>query len=680
MKNHLLLLAVCITLSGCPTDESANNPPKTSAGSDSIVLDAENLSESGFILDVLANDTFAATAQKLTVLDQPDHGSVQLDDNGTPDVMDDKLRYMPDTGFLGDSSFTYQITAEDGSVSEAQVKLSLLGLSALMVDVGNQYGSVHLRWNALLFENYGHHYRLLKSQDGGLSFSEIESAANLPLNRREFDLPLNALQFYGVHTYYRLELCDASGQVLTARQVELKTNDSKELITYIKANNEVFGFANDISLSADGNTLAASASGWGVNGVYIYKRRNGRWIQEAFIRPEQGEEASFAEGMSLSADGNTLAVGAYYEVANTDDNISHTGAVYIFRRVNNAWRQQARLFSSNREHLDIFGRSVSLSADGNTLAASAFGEDSNASAVNGDETNNEVEDAGAVYMFAFHENAWSQQAYLKAGKAVAHSGFGISLSMADGGNLLAVGAPRASDGGSVYVYKRSEGQWSLHREVRGHNTRGSDYFGFSVSLSGDGQQLAVSAPYAITATEIPEFTYEVTHKGYGFHWTTPQDVNYLMTLLSGAAYVFEYQDDNWQQVSYIKPPVTGYSQFHFYPSFQRLSLSADGQNLLVGSAADASAATGIEGDALDKNATSSGAVLLFKKQQGDWVQASYLKASNTQNDDAFGTSIAISADGGVIAVGAAGEDSAATGINGDQANNDVRYSGALYLF
>ncbi|HEX7841343.1 MAG TPA: hypothetical protein VF469_27885 [Kofleriaceae bacterium] len=58
----------------------------------------------------------------------------------------------------------------------------------------------------------------------------------------------------------------------------------------------------------------------------------------------------------------------------------------------------------------------------------------------------------------------------------------------------------------------------------------------------------------------------------------------------------------------------------------------------------------------------------------------YVKASNTGAGDAFGHGIALSGDGSTLAVGAVGEDSAATGINGNQADNSASRAGAVYVF
>ena len=128
--------------------------------------------------------------------------------------------------------------------------------------------------------------------------------------------------------------------------------------------------------------------------------------------------------MSLSDDGNTLAVGADREASNARGIDGHqenngaptSGAVYVFTRDKGGqWEQQAYLKASNTERKDYFGHSLSLSGDGNTLAVGADGENSNAQGIDGDQENNEALGSGVVYVFTrSNEGEWKQQAYLKA--------------------------------------------------------------------------------------------------------------------------------------------------------------------------------------------------------------------------------------------------------------------------
>ena len=75
----------------------------------------------------------------------------------------------------------------------------------------------------------------------------------------------------------------------------------------------------------------------------------------------------------------------------------------------------------------------------------------------------------------------------------------------------------------------------------------------------------------------------------------------------------------------------------------------------------------MNGNQADNSASDTGAAYVFTRTSGTWSQQAYLKASNTGAGDHFGTAVAISGD--TVAVGASNEDSNATGVNGDQADN-----------
>ena len=109
------------------------------------------------------------------------------------------------------------------------------------------------------------------------------------------------------------------------------------------------------------------------------------------------------------------------------------------------------------------------------------------------------------------------------------------------------------------------------------------------------------------------------------------------------------------------------------------SVAISGNTIVVGAIYEASKATGINGIETNNSARSSGAVYVFTRSGGVWAQEAYLKASNAEVDDLFGSSVAISGD--TIVVGAEYEDSNATGINGIETNGlFTTNSGASYVF
>ena len=449
---------------------------------------------------------------------------------------------------------------------------------------------------------------------------------------------------------------DESGAVYIFTRSTVTATWSQQ--AYIKASNadrfgkDRFGFS--LSISDDGNTLAVGAPGedsnsTGVNGLeennlssagaaYLFIRdNNSQWTQKAYIKASNtGRSDQFGKSLSLSGDGNTLAVGAWQEDSNStgvnsdeqnNNSAGDSGAVYVFAHstVTETWSQQAYIKASNTDILsfggDLFGSSVSISDDGNTLAVSAHSEDSSATGVDGEQNNNDSDDSGAVYIFTRINGTWSQQAYIKTS-----------------------------------------------------DTDAFDQFGSSVSLSGDGNTLAVGA--------IGEDSSATGVGGAQGNLKTGYE--------AGAVYVFTRSSDNWSQQAYIKASNTG-EQDQFGKS---VSLSDDGNTLAVSAWREDSNAKGVDGNQDDSdNGSDSGATYVFTRSGEDWSQQAYIKASNTGAGDGFDdaaigrlsddfgrTPVSLSGDGNTLAVGAPFEDSNSTGVSAVQNNDDSSNSGAVYLY
>ena len=276
------------------------------------------------------------------------------------------------------------------------------------------------------------------------------------------------------------------------------------------------------------------------------------------------ERAQFGDAVALSGDGSTMAVGARAESSaatgvngnQEDTSAFSSGAVYVFARMGERWVQQAYLKASNTGINDQFGHIVALSADGNTLAVSAYFEGSRATGVNGDQADNSMEQSGAVYVFTRTGGTWSQQAYLKAsntGEADEGDQFGFSLALSDDGNTLAAGAiaedsadakingnqadNTASNAGAVYVFARTGGRWSQQAYVKSSSPNGSDandFFGYSVALSADGNTLAVGV---------------YDEAGSSAVINGPEDNNAPGT---GAVFVYTRSGTTWSRQAYLK--------------------------------------------------------------------------------------------------------------------------------
>lgn len=576
---------------------------------------------------------------------------------------------------------------------------------------------ITFRWEAVEGATY---YQLFENPDGVSGYTQIGGDLVSTTYEASISLPQR------VNASYLLKACNDKGCSSSA-DLSVATELSAA-VGYVKASNsnagDTFGYA--IALSRDGNTLAIGAAGpspannppidnllpgagessgaTGVGGdqadnsansagaVYLFSRSNGSWVQQQYIKATNSAANDyFGWSLALSGDGNTLAVGAPGEASNAtgvdgnqgDNSAPQSGAVYVYSRSDSAWTPQSYLKASNSEASDFFGWSLALSADGNTLAVGAYGEDSNAKGVNGNQGNNSHLLAGAAYIFSRTANAWAQQAYLKASNTDSASAnpqfggdyFGWSLDISSDGNTVAVGAfgedggamgvdgaqnnNDAPDSGAVHTFIRSSGSWSPQSYLKASNTNISDKFGMSVRLSGNGTTLAISAPNEdSSATQI---------NGNQSDNSAPE---------SGAVYLFSHDGANWQQQSYIKASNTDTTDWFG----MALAISEDGNTLAVGAPYEASSGSGANANPNDNSAAYSGAIYLYTRSASLWSHQLYAKASNAQGNDGFGRSLALSADASRIAVGAPYESSNATGIGGNQGDNSAAHAGAVYLY
>jgi hypothetical protein len=192
-----------------------------------------------------------------------------------------------------------------------------------------------------------------------------------------------------------------------------------------------------------------------------------------------GGSANDAFGSSIALDGDTMAIGSPLD--DFDGGVDQ-GSVHVFVRVDGSWTLQQILTSSGGSNGDRLGESIAL--DGDTLAVSARGDDVGANV-----------DQGSVRVFVREGGIWTEQATLTASDGAAGDQFGV---VALSGDTLAVGSGSDdvganADQGSVRVFKRSAGNWSLQAFLVAGDGAAFDRFGSSVAL--DGETLAVGSVF-----------------------------------------------------------------------------------------------------------------------------------------------------------------------------------------
>jgi hypothetical protein len=353
-------------------------------------------------------------------------------------------------------------------------------------------------------------------------------------------------------------------------------------------------------------------------------------------------------GGGFAVDGDTVAISALSEDSNaigsdgdqTNNTASNAGAVYVFVRSEAGWVQQAYLKASNTEAGDLFGSNLDLSGD--TLVVGAAQEDSAATGVDGKQDDNNATNSGAAYVFTRSAGVWTQQAYLKASNPDAEDWFGFAVAV--DGDTAVVGAfyedskangingdqadDSLNEAGAAYVFERASGVWHQTAYLKSSAPgRGREF----------GRRVEVSGP-----------TIVVGEPGGGAG--------------GGSAEVFERVNGSWTAQATLTP-------VNSYGGGFGVSVAIDGDTIAVGAPYEGAQSAEVSG---------SGAAFVFVRTGATWTQQAVLKPANGDPNDRIGEAIALSGD--QVLVGASGDDSAATGINGDQQDDSATDSGAAYMF
>ena len=337
-----------------------------------------------------------------------------------------------------------------------------------------------------------------------------------------------------------------------------------------------FGWS--VAMSADGNVMAIGAPYAGQ--VKVYRWNGSDWGTGTSINGTAGDQ--FGRSVAMNADGNTVVIGAPYADSNK-------GKVEIYKWDGSTWDTIGTSLNGTSAG-DQFGYSVAMSADGNTVVIGAIGVNS---------------DAGQVEVYKWDGSTWDTIGDSIDGTSAGDK-FGWSVAMSADGNTVAIGAPYYDDTpngneGQVIVYKWDGSDW----DTIGDSINGTiaDFFGRSVTMSVDGNTVAIGAPYADS--------------------------------FAGKVKVYRWDGSTWDTIGTSIDGATGGDYFGW-----SVAMSADGNIVTFG-------ATGV--------GVNVGQVKVYKWNGSAWVIIGTSVDGTT--GDFFGWSVAMSADGNIVAIGAPYADS-----------------------
>jgi cysteine-rich repeat protein len=426
--------------------------------------------------------------------------------------------------------------------------------------------------------------------NGQLWIPDISTCGNGVLQPGEECDDGNSLLSDGCHSCLQLgpDLCTETCHATQSMQIY---HPAPILLAADGSNDDQFGY----SVAISGDTLVIGSyldddKGDNSGAAYVFVRSGASWVVQQKLTASDGA-ADDHFGYSVAIDGETIAVGARYN----DDGSSNSGSVYVYTRSGNVWLEQQKLNASDAANSDHFGWSVAIS--GETLVVSAPFDDTNCGS-----------NDGSVYIFVrLGGVVWNEQTKLTPSDGNCNDEFGYSVSI--DGDALVVGARYDDDkggaSGSAYVYRRTAGVWTSPYKLLANDGSGSDYFGSSVTISGDTVVVGAWAD---------------DDKGGD----------------SGSAYIYTSDGVNWLlQQKVVASDGAGSDHFGF-------ALSISDETLVVGARYD------------DDKGSNSGSAYVYTRTGTHWTEEHKILNPDGNHDDYFSWSVSI--DGNYILMGSRYDD------------------------
>jgi hypothetical protein len=235
-------------------------------------------------------------------------------------------------------------------------------------------------------------------------------------------------------------------------------------------------FGNSVAMSNDGRAIVITGIEYGPGCARVFEYSRGSWNQLGFDIDGKADGDCFGNSVAMSEDGRVIAVG---------DPSYGAGYVRVFEYSGGVWNQLGADIDGEAEG-DMFGNSVAMSNDGKTIVAGGPINGGSLPLFNG---------SGHARAFEYNGESWSQLGADIDGE-LAFDLFGYSVAMSGDGLIITVGGPAllhdGHDAGHVRVFEYIGGSWNqLGPVINGDMP--DDGFGYSVSMSGDGRTIAAGA-------------------------------------------------------------------------------------------------------------------------------------------------------------------------------------------
>ncbi len=383
---------------------------------------------------------------------------------------------------------------------------------------------------------------------------------------------------------------DANNEIQNLSQVLSQGNDAN--------NSRITSLADPVAAQdAVTKNYVDSMGGWSTSGNDIYNGNSGN-VGVGTSTPSEKLEVDGAINIGINIDSNPTA-GTIRWNDSAQDFEGYTGTewrslteqfkVFGNSDINLAYNstESNKLTASDPAEDHFFGYNVSI--DGDYAIIGAIGDDDGG------------DFSGSAYIYHHDGTSWTEQAKLTAPDAGDYDNFGTSVSI--NGNYAIVGVPyddfSGYSTGSADIFVRSDTSWTHQAKLTASDADGGDYFGYSVSISGD---------YAVIGA------YEDNDGGGDF----------------GSAYIFVRSDTTWsQQTKLTASDAANNDKFGY-------SVSISGDYAVIGANGD------------EDGGSNSGSAYIFIRTDTNWSQQAKLNASDSIPQGQFGFSVSISEEQAII--------------------------------
>ncbi len=260
-----------------------------------------------------------------------------------------------------------------------------------------------------------------------------------------------------------------SGSVYVFERNESTWTQQVKLTPSDGGSHHLFGIS--VSVSVNGETALIGAGGRRGERAYVFEYVDSMWVQSAqLVPPDPSPNLGFAGSVALSGDGNTAIIGA------RDASVGGPGKAYVYVRGDFGWTLQMILHHPDPQPWGDFGRSVALSANGDTAL---------------------VGGRGKAYVFVRSGLRWSQEADLAPFGPGLAGGFALSVSLSGDGDTALIGAWAASETffveGAGYVFSRNGANWIPKVKLNASDGEWYGQLGYATALTPDGSTALVGA-------------------------------------------------------------------------------------------------------------------------------------------------------------------------------------------